>query len=139
MPAADLISFWNREPFRDLTALETEILRKTEKKIEKTGCPTPDISCQCFIHPINAYNSVEKKIISPRCFVFGIFIKESSTKNNQKIYLRCNEIKCVNPAHFVKTTNILGRKLIKIGCDIISFILENQKKRLYDFSNFKHY
>ena len=115
MQAADLVSFWNREAVRDLTKEETEILRKIENKIEKKW-PTADIPCQCVIHPETAHNKFKKKPIYVRTFVFCIFNKkELSTKKNQKIYVRCNKKKCVNPAHLVPTTIALGNRLNKIG------------------------
>ena len=101
-----MLSFWNHQPVRDLTEEETQILCKIENRIEK-------VSGQCFIHPRDVY--FKKQHIRVRCFVFGIFNEELPTKNNRQIYLRCNETKCVNPAHFVQTTQTLGKKLQKIG------------------------
>ncbi len=112
--AVKFVSFWNCEPVRDLTAPEIEIVHKIENRIEKTKCPASDISCQCFIHPQLVWNKFEGKPINVRRFVFGIFNKDLC-QNNQKIYLRCTERKCVNPTHFVKTTQKIGDKLIKIG------------------------
>jgi len=102
-----LVSFWNCESVRILTKEENVILRKIEKKIEKK-------SEGCFFHPQLVRNPFEKKQISIRPFVFGIFNVELS-KKNLKIYLRCNEKICINPAHFVQTTQKIGDRLQKIG------------------------
>ena len=99
-------AFWNREHVRDLTNEETEILCKIEKRIEKRG--------ECFIHPKLVQNDFEKKQIRVRSFVFGIFMKEELSIKDLKIYVRCNEKECVNPAHFILTTPVLAIRLQKI-------------------------
>ena len=102
-------SFWGREPVRALTKEETEILRKIENKIEKN-------EKGCFIHPVLVRNRFEKKQIQVCPFVFGIFFnKDASDLSKKEIYTRCNQRRCVNPAHMVKITQALGLRLQKIG------------------------
>jgi len=51
-------------------------------------------------------------------FVYDIFTKDDAEFENEKnlrIYLRCNEKMCINPSHFVRTTEKLSNRLKKIG------------------------
>ena len=101
----DLVPFWGRKPVRDPTKDECKILRKMEQKTEKIG--------ECFLHPRTVYFNPNR--VPVRGFVFDLFNGEVITTNNQKIYVKCDTEKCINPAHLVRTTFSMNKRLHTIG------------------------